>query len=113
MIYKIRIMKPAQDEMREIIKYIAEDLQNPDAAIQRILLIDKAIQSLKEKPARFSLVRDDYLASKGYRLIVVKTHLVFFIIREDVKVVSVMRILYGRRDWMRILKVEADQLSET
>ena len=110
MIYKIRIMKPAQEDMYDIYKYISDDLQNPDAAVRHILLIDEAIQSLKGKPARFALVRDDYLASKGYRLTVVKTHLVFFIIREEIKTVSVMRVLYGRRDWTRILKIEGSQL---
>jgi len=111
MIYRIRIMKPAQTDMREIYKYIADELQNQTAAVSRISLIDEAIQSLKEQPARFPLVRDEYLASKGYRMIVVKTHLVFFIIREESKAVSIMRILYGRRDWLRILKVEAEHLS--
>ena len=111
MIYKIRIMKPAQIDMREIYRYIAEDLQNPDAAVQRISLIDGAIQSLKKMPYRVPLVFDDYLASKGYRMVVVKTHLVFFIIREEIKTVSVMRVLYGRRDWVRMLKVEAKYLS--
>ncbi len=112
MIYKIRIMKPAQNDMREIYKYIAEELLNPYAAVRRISSIDEAIQSLKEKPARFPLVYDDYLASKGYRMIVVKTHLVFFVIRDEEKSVSIMRVLYGRRDWVRILKIKKEQLSE-
>ena len=110
MIWKIRIMKPAQMEMREIWRYIAEELHNPVAASKRILLIDDAIQSLKENPARYPLVRDDYLASKGYRLIVVKKHLVFFIVHEKLQVVSVMRVLFGRRDWVRLLRVESEQL---
>jgi len=112
MIYKIRIMKPAQDEMRETYRYIAETLNNPIAAERRLSLIDDAIASLKETPGRFPLVRDDYLASKGYRMIVVKNHLVFFIVREKEKAVSVMRVLYGRRDWMHLLKIEAARLSE-
>jgi len=103
MIFKVRIMKPAQDEMREIYRYIAQDLHNPIAAVRRISLIDGAIRSLREKPARFPLVLDGYLASKGFRVIVVENHLVFFIIREEAKAVSVMRVLYGRRDWLRIL----------
>ena len=107
--YKIRIMKPAQIEMREIYRYIAVELHNPIAAAGRISLIDEAIQSLKENPARFALVRDDYLASKGYRLIPVKNHLVFYIIRENARAVSVMRVLYGRRDWKRLLKVETEE----
>jgi len=112
MIYKIRIMKPAQDEMRETYRYIADELNNPVAARRRLSLIDEAIQSLKENPGRFPLVRDDYLASKGYRMIVVKNHLVFFIVREKERAVSVMRVLYGRRDWMRLLRVEAEHLPE-
>jgi toxin ParE1/3/4 len=94
--------------MREIYRYIADDLQNQTAAIRRISMIDEKIQSLKENPARFQLLQDGFLASKGFRMIAVKNHLVFFIIREEAKSVSIMRILYGRRDWLRILKVEAE-----
>jgi plasmid stabilization system protein ParE len=112
MIYKIRIVKPAQTEIRETYRYIAEDLRNPTAAARRILLIDDAIQSLKENPARFPLVRNDYLATKGYRMLVVKTHLVFFVIRKSERTVSIMRVLYGRRDWLRMLKVDTEQLSD-
>jgi plasmid stabilization system protein ParE len=105
-------MKPAQTDLREIHNYIAGELLNPSAAARRINLIDAAIQSLKEKPARFPLVRDDYLASKGFRVIVVKTHLVFFIIREAENAVSVMRVVYGRRDWARMLRIDIGLLSE-
>ena len=110
MIYKVRITDPAQNEMREVFRYIAEDLQNPVAAVRRISQIDEKIQSLKNNPARFPLVRDDYLASKGLRMIVVKSHLVFFIIHEKEHIVSIMRILYVRRDWLRILNIEAENM---
>jgi len=103
MTYKIRITKPAQNEMHEIYFYIAEQLRNPIAAKRLISQIDDAIQSLKQNPKRFPQVSDAYLASKGYHRIVVKNHLVFFIVREKEQVVSVMRILYGRRDWMNLL----------
>jgi plasmid stabilization system protein ParE len=106
-IYKIRILKPAQLEIRETYRYIEEELNNPIAASRRVALIDKAIVSLQENPTRFPLVRDDYLASKGYRMIVVKNHLIFFIIREEEIAVSVMRVLYGRRDWLHLLKTDA------
>ena len=107
MIYNIHIMDAAKAEMREIYNHIAGELNQP-AAARRISLIEAAIQSLKENPASRALVRDTYLASKGYRMIVVKSHLVFCIVREEERAVSVMRILYGRRDWMRLLR--ADEL---
>jgi toxin ParE1/3/4 len=105
-------MKSAQMDIHEIYKYIAEDLQNPEAAARRIKEIETAIRSLYKMPARFSLISDSYLASKGFRMLPVKTHLVCFIIREDVRAVSVIRILYTRRDWMRILKIYGGQFSD-
>ena len=107
MTYTIRIMDAAKAEMRDIYWYIAEELQNPFAAVRRISQIEAAIHSLKENPTRFALVRDAYLASQGFRMVVVKNHLVFFIVREEEQAVSIMRVLYGRRDWMRLLKMDA------
>ena len=112
MIFEIKITQPAQDDLRGIYKYISEDLQNHTAASNMISKIDKRIQSLKKSPERYPLVRDSYLASKGFRVTVVKNYLVFFIIRKVTKSVSVMRVLYGRRDWLRILSVDANELSE-
>jgi len=63
--YRIRIVKPARADMREIHRYIALYLQNPIAAIKRIDLIDTNIQSLKTIPTRFPLVQDAYLVSNG------------------------------------------------
>jgi len=108
MIYKIRIVKTAQNDMCEIFRYIGEELKNPEAAARRISLIDKAVLSLKENPARFSFVRNDYLASKGYRMTVVKSHLVFFVIREDEGAVSIMRVLHARRDWSNLLRIDSE-----
>ena len=103
-------MKPAQIDLHETYIHIAEELKNPEAAIRRVSLIDDKIQSLKNDPFRIPLVRDDYLASKGYRMIIAKNHLVFFIIRDEIKMISIMRILYSRRDWMHILQVDEEKM---
>ena len=116
MIYHVRIVKPAQTDMREIYRYIADDLQNPAAAERRISLIDEKILELETMPMRHPLVSDVYLASKGFRMVSAKTHLVFFVIREGLpnepKCVLVMRILYCRRDWARILKHDIVQVGK-
>ena len=113
MTYRVRAMQSAQADMREVHRYISEDLQNPDAAVRRVKLLEESIRSLKTMPARFPLVLDDYLASKGFRVMVIKTQLVFFVIREDTKAVSVIRILYVRRDWARLLKIYVQNLAQT
>jgi len=114
--YNVRIVKPAQTDIRGVRRYIAGDLQNPVAAERRIALIDEKILSLETMPTRYPLVQDEYLASKGFRFVAAKTHLVFFVIREnpleDLRRVLVMRVLYCRRDWARILRHDVERINE-
>lgn len=41
-----------------------------------------------------------------------KKHLVFFIVHEEIQTMSIMRVLYRRRDWMRLLKVRCGEAGE-
>jgi len=54
-------------------------------------------------PDSHPLVRDDRLASMGYRRLEVKNYTVFFTINEKEKTVDVERVLYARRDWANLL----------
>ena len=66
-------------------------------------LLEEAMSSLTEMPQRCPLLVDERLFQKGYRKIIVKNYVVFFSIDEKNYVVDIERILYGRRDWLRIL----------
>ena len=101
--YGVNIMQSAKDEIHGIYCYIATELDNPTAADRHVSLIQRKISALQENPESYPLVRDKYLAEKGIRYIVVQNYLVFFIVREEEKSVSVMRVLYGRRDWRSLL----------
>ena len=101
--YDVNIMQSAKNEIHGIYRYIATELDNPTAADRHVSLIQEKISALQENPERYPLVRDKYLAEKGIRYIVVQNYLVFFVVREENKVVSVMRVLYGRRDWLTLL----------
>jgi plasmid stabilization system protein ParE len=48
-------------------------------------------------------VRDERLAVMGFRILLIKNYIAFYTIDEPNKIVNVERILYGRRDWQRIL----------
>ena len=114
--YQVRVVKPAQNDIREIHRYIADDLQNPVAAVRRISLIDEKILELETMPTRYPLVSDIYLASKGFRMVAAKTHLVFFVIRQnshnEQMYVLVMRVLYCRRDWARLLRHDVEEVKD-
>ena len=104
--YSIDITEPAENDILEAALYIAKQLLNPSAAGRLIDDVENAIYSLSNMPQRHALVNDDVLAKSGFRFIPVNNYLVFYIVREGKKTVVIQRILYGRRDWVNILKCE-------
>jgi len=106
-LYHIDITEPAEGDIIEAVKYITEQLLNPSAAGKLLDDAENAIYSLTDMPQRHALVKDDDLAILGFRFMPVNNYLIFYIVREDKKTVVIQRFLYGRRDWVTILKNEA------
>jgi toxin ParE1/3/4 len=105
-LYSINITEPAENDIHEAAIYIIEQLLNPPAAGRLVDAIENAIYSLSDMPQRHALVNDDVLARLRIRFMPVNNYLVFYIIREEKRTVVIQRILYGRRDWVSILKRE-------
>jgi plasmid stabilization system protein ParE len=101
--YKVELTEHAEDDLRTIIRYISVQLSAPTTALKMIETIEKALGGLSVMPQSQPLVQDDRLASMGYRKLVIGNHIAFFSIDERKKIVDVERILYARRDWIRIL----------
>jgi plasmid stabilization system protein ParE len=101
--YDVRQAEPAENDLIDILKYIAVELREPSTALRMLETIDSAIESLSTMPHRYPLVDDERLAAMGYRKISIKNYLAFFTIDEETKIINVERILYARRDWLHIL----------
>lgn len=101
--YKIVVTQPAEQDLRQAVQYIGAELQNPTAAVDLLNSMDQEIGSLSEMPRRNPLVQDPILAECGFRLLQVKSYLVFYIVREEQNSVVVHRILYGHRDWQNLI----------
>lgn len=54
-------------------------------------------------PNRYSIIDEDSIAIKGLRKIIVDNYILFFILSEGNNTVTIIRILYGRRDWVNLL----------
>jgi plasmid stabilization system protein ParE len=103
-VYKLKISKLYDSDVDSCYDYINDTLKNPTAAYNLISEIKGKLILICENPRIRPLVRDDYLANLGYRLLNIKNYLLFYIIGEDNKHIKIVRFLYGRRDWMNILK---------
>lgn len=96
--YKLEFLPVAKNDMLEIVKYISDDLNNPQAASR---LAEEFIQA-DENVCRFPYVNNVYIPVKPleleYRRIIVKNYLMFYTVDETRKTVTVMRVIYGKRD---------------
>jgi len=101
--YKIQITEPAENDLTEIGEYIAKELLEVNTAKKVVSKIGEAIMKLEELPLRNSLVLDERLAFQGIRRILIDSYVAFYIITEENKTVTIIRILYNRRDWINLL----------
>lgn len=96
--YSVRLLRIAEDDLTEIVTYIAED--RPSAAEAIALKFEKNLALLSKHPYLGRIPKEEDLASLGYRYLVVDRYLVFYTIEEAT--VLVHRILHGARDYLRL-----------
>ena len=106
MSWAVEYTAAARQDLRNIYEYIAYNLLSPKVAVGQIQRIMHHIGTLDEMPMRHSLYADEPWRSRGLRFLPVDNYIVFYLPREAVNTVSVVRIMYGGRDIQR-------QLSET
>ena len=101
--YDVQYAEPAENDLADILRYIAVTLSEPLIAQRMLTIIEKAIDSLSTMPYKCPLVDDEHLADLGYRKLHIKNYIALFTIDKGARIVSVERILYARRDWLHIL----------
>ena len=101
--YELKITKKASEDLADIYKYITEELKNKTAALDLIDEIEKNTLRLREFPYSCSYVEDINLKRKGYRKLIVKNYITFYIVNEMHKKVTIMRVLYGRQNYQDII----------
>ncbi|MBS3885878.1 MAG: type II toxin-antitoxin system RelE/ParE family toxin [Dethiobacter sp.] len=101
--YRVEISEPADNDLRDIVRYISAQLSAPMTAIKMMDTLNEAMAGLALMQQKCTFVTDERLAMIGYRKLPVKNYIVFLTINEKSKVVDVERILYARRDWQRII----------
>ncbi len=97
--YRVRIYPTAEQDLAEIVAYL--NTLSADVALRYYDMLVEEIAGLSTMPERCPHPRDLALTAKGYRYLIVKDYLVFYMVVGDT--VQIHRILYGRRDYRSIL----------
>ncbi len=101
--YIVKVTSQAEDQIHEIIYYIAHELKAPDAALHLLDALEESFVSLAYLPHRIPLVNEEPWRTKGIHRLPVKNFLVYFWIDEDKMNVQITAVIYGKRDQLRQL----------
>ncbi|MBR0197084.1 MAG: type II toxin-antitoxin system RelE/ParE family toxin [Kiritimatiellae bacterium] len=104
--YKVVISPSANADLLNTLKYIAYDLENPQAATNLADRFAKCYIDLQEFPSAHELCRDPVLAHAGYRRYAIGNYLVIFRVVDDVKEVRVLHIFHTLQNYLEILEGE-------
>lgn len=97
--HQIRLLRIAEEDLTEIISFIAADNQIAANAIAD--KIEKNIELLSENPMLGRVPRDDDIKNLGYRYITIQNYIVFYTIEE--RTIFIHRILHGARNYKALL----------
>lgn len=103
MSYEILRTERAEDQLREIIFYIADDSGSVDIALNYLEKIEKAINRLRDFPESGSEPHYSILKKQGYKVLIVERHLVFYKINESTKTVIIYAVVDSRQEYRNLI----------
>lgn len=102
--YSYRFTQMAEQDLDEILQYISVDLCNPIAAQNLGRKIFEEIDAVRVFPASGALVNNEFLADKTVRKLTVDNYVIYYKAHYEEKVISIIRIVYGKRNLDETLK---------
>ena len=99
--YKVSFSPEAVDDLKGIKQYIKDELCNEQAAKNTVAKILKKVKMLSDFPESGSSLSAIIGFDTDYRYLVSDNYIAFY--RIENKNVLIVRILYGRRNYMQIL----------
>ncbi len=101
--YRLVVTREAHADIDEITEYIAGKLRNPQAAAGFLDDVEKSYRGVVKNPHLHALCTDERLRGKGYRRIIIKNYLIFYRVDEARNAVYIVRVIYGPRDYAKLL----------
>ncbi len=101
--YKIVRTDKAEEQLRELIFYIADDSGSAETALNYLDKIEKAVRRLEDFPFSGSVPRYSILRKQNYRVLIVEKHLVFYKVNEKDAIVTIYAVVDGRREYRNLI----------
>ena len=94
--YKVQVLPTAQRDVTEILRFLSAISIGTARLYQKLFVT--GFRSLARMPLQCPLARDDYMSGQGYRYLLLRNYLVFFLVSDDT--VKITHIVDGRSDYL-------------
>ena len=101
--YQIVRTEKADNQLRDLIYYIADDSGSVDLALNYLDKLEKAMMRLSEFPESGSTPRYAILRKQGYRVLIVEKHLAFYKVDYTNKVVTIYAVVDSRQEYRNLI----------
>lgn len=101
--YTVEFLPVAKEDLTDIAEYIGKTLKNPQAAYDLMADLMDVAGGLEEYPYEYQAYVPIKPLKYEYRRATIKNYVMFYWIDEKQKVVTIARVLYGRRNYSDVL----------
>ena len=102
--WKIIMTDTAKSDLREIVLGIYEISKDLDTAVHFVMELEEQCSILNSQPESGAIPKDYVLKALGYRFLVYKHYLVFYITNTDEKTVSIHAVFNEKLDYFRYMR---------
>ena len=102
--YSYRFTEKAEQDFDEILRYISVDLVNPTAAQNLGRKVFEKIDMVRTFPDSGAPIDNEFLVDKTVRKLSVDRYVIYYKAHYHERIISILRIVYGKRNLDEILK---------
>lgn len=103
MAYSIIRTEKTDNQIKDLIYYIADDSGSVEIALSYLDKLEHAIGLLREQPYYGAESRNYSLKKMRFRVLPVENHLVFYKVRERDQTVIIYAVVDSRRDYVNLI----------
>ena len=102
--YSFQFTEKAEEDLDDVISYMTDTLGSPASASAFMDNVEETIEKLCLFPKSGPAVVNEYVKTSGIRRKAIGNSLLYYLPDEQKRILTVLRIIYGKRDADAILR---------
>ncbi len=101
--YKLIRTQKADNQLRDIIYFVADSTGSVDIAMQLVNTIENSILRLTEFPESGTIPKYAILERQNFRVLIVKKYLVFYKVDKDAQCVIIYSVFDSSQEYINLI----------